>query len=100
MFFDIIGSGSKGNATLVFSSKTTLLIDIGLPLKRVEPELNRFNKSIKDIDGVVITHNHADHYRDLKSFSPKKQYAYSMLALCLGTSLFGKRKRSKYMTKF
>ncbi len=75
MFFDIIGSGSKGNATLVFSSKTTLLIDIGLPLKKVEPELNRFNKSIKDIDGVLITHNHSDHYREIKSFSPKKQYA-------------------------
>ena len=47
MFFDIIGSGSKGNATLVFSSKTTLLIDMGLTIERLELELAKFNKSIK-----------------------------------------------------
>ncbi len=75
MFFDIIGSGSKGNATLVFSSKTTLLIDMGLTLERLEEELVRFNKNIKDIDGIVITHNHADHYRNIKAFSPKKMYS-------------------------
>ena len=75
MFFDIIGSGSKGNATLVFSNKTTLLIDIGLPLEKVKEELSKFNKTIKDIDGILITHDHSDHYRSLKSFSPKKMYA-------------------------
>ena len=75
MFFDIVGSGSKGNATLVFSSKTTLLIDMGLPLERVEAELHRFNKNIKDVDALLVTHNHADHYRGLKAISPKKIYA-------------------------
>lgn len=75
MFFDIVGSGSKGNATLVFSNKTTILIDMGLPLERLEVELDKFNKSIKDIDAILITHNHSDHYRSLKSFSPKKMYA-------------------------
>ena len=75
MFFDIIGSGSKGNATLVFSNKTTLLIDMGLTLERLEAELDRFNRNIKDIDGVLITHNHTDHIRGIKAFSPKKIYA-------------------------
>lgn len=75
MFFDIIGSGSKGNATLVFSSKTTLLIDMGLTLERVKSELARFNKTIKDVDAILITHNHADHLREIKSFSPKKMYS-------------------------
>lgn len=75
MFFDIVGSGSKGNATLVFSSTTTLLIDMGLPLERLEEELNRFNKDIKDIDAILITHNHTDHLRSIKAFSPKKMYA-------------------------
>ena len=75
MFFDIIGSGSKGNATLVFSSKTTLLIDMGLTIERLELELARFNKTIKDIDGILITHNHSDHYRNIKTFSPKKIYS-------------------------
>ncbi len=77
MFFDIVGSGSKGNATLLFSNRTTLLIDMGLPLVRVETELKRFNKNIKDIDALLVTHNHSDHYRSLKSISPKKIYALS-----------------------
>lgn len=75
MFFDIINSGSKGNATLVFTKEATILIDMGIPIKVIEDELNKFNKSITDIDAVLITHNHADHYRNIKTFSPKKMYS-------------------------
>ena len=75
MFFDIINSGSKGNATLVFTKEATILIDMGIPVKVIEDELAKFNKNIKDIDIVLITHNHADHYRSIKTFSPKKMYA-------------------------
>ena len=75
MFFDIINSGSKGNATLVFTKDATILIDMGIPIKVIEDELNKFNKSITDIDAVLITHNHADHYRNIKTFSPKKMYS-------------------------
>lgn len=75
MFFDIINSGSKGNATLVFTKDATILIDMGIPIKVIEDELNKFNKSITDIDAVLITHNHADHYRNIKIFSPKKMYS-------------------------
>ena len=75
MFFDVINSGSKGNATLVFTSKATILIDAGIAVSIIEEELNKFNKTIKDIDAVLITHNHTDHIRSIKSFSPKKIYA-------------------------
>ena len=75
MFFDIIASGSKGNATLVFTKDHLIMIDFGIPLKEVEVELSKFNKNIKDVDLLLITHNHADHYRGLKCISPKKQCA-------------------------
>ena len=75
MFFDIINSGSKGNATLVFTNEATILIDMGIPIKIIEEELNKFHKKISDIDAVLITHNHADHYRNIKTFSPKKMYS-------------------------
>ena len=75
MYFDIIQSGSKGNATLVFSSGSLILIDMGITYKELEEELVKFNKSYKDIDAVLITHNHADHLRSIKSFSPKKIYS-------------------------
>ena len=75
MFFDVIASGSKGNATLVFTKENIFLIDLGIPAKVLEAELAKFNKTTKDIDALFITHNHADHYRGLKTVSPKKQYA-------------------------
>ena len=75
MFFDIINSGSKGNATLVFTKKATILIDVGTNLSVIKEELEKYHKDIKDIDMVLITHNHIDHIRSLKSFSPKKIYA-------------------------
>ena len=75
MFFDIINSGSKGNATVVFTKEATILIDVGIPVSVIEEELKKFNKTINDIDIVLITHNHTDHIRSVKSFSPKKIYS-------------------------
>ena len=75
MHFIIVGSGSKGNATIVFSRGTTILIDLGLPLVRVKEGLDLIHKTIKDVDGVIYTHEHADHINGLKSFSPKIMYA-------------------------
>ena len=75
MFFDVINSGSKGNATLVFTSEATILIDVGIAISTIEEELAKFNKSISDIDAVLITHNHTDHIKNIKGFSPKKIYA-------------------------
>ena len=75
MFFDVICSGSKGNATLVFTKENIFLIDMGIAVKKLEEELALFNKTINDIDALFITHNHADHYRGVKAISPKKQYA-------------------------
>ena len=88
MFFDVIASGSKGNATLVFTKENIFLIDLGIPAKQVEAELKLFNKTMSDVDALFITHNHADHYRGLKCISPKKQYAlYGTLPSSLGNVL-------------
>ena len=52
MYFHIIASGSKGNATIVVSQKTAILIDMGIPLKRLEEGLNEINLNLKDIKGA------------------------------------------------
>ena len=75
MFFDIINSGSKGNATVVFTKEATILIDDGVANYVIEDELVKFNKTLKDIDYVLITHNHTDHIKGVKTFSPKKIYS-------------------------
>ena len=75
MYFDIIASGSKGNATLVKHNSTLILIDLGITLVRLKEGLTSLNVELKDIDAVIFTHEHSDHLNGLKCISPKKMYA-------------------------
>jgi len=75
MRFNIISSGSKGNATLIVSGKTAMLIDMGISLKRLEEGCNELGITKNDIDYILITHNHADHISGVRFFSPKSIYS-------------------------
>lgn len=75
MFYDIIASGSKGNATLVKHNDTIILIDLGITLVNLNNEISKFNITLKDIDALIFTHEHSDHLNGLKCLSPKKMYA-------------------------
>lgn len=56
-----LGSGSKGNGTLVNLGDTTVLIDCGFSLKQFKLRLERLALSPEDIDAVLVTHEHSDH---------------------------------------
>ena len=75
MYFHIIASGSKGNATIVVSNKTVLLIDMGITLSRLEEGLSEINLEVNNITGALFTHDHTDHIGGLKFISPKIMYA-------------------------
>ena len=66
MKFQVIGSGSKGNLTLVESEKTKLLIDAGISLKEIK---NRTDIDITNIDGIFITHEHIDHVKYIENIA-------------------------------
>lgn len=66
-----LASGSKGNSTLLQSTTTNIIIDLGinyLPLKRM---LEEIDLEPQMIDGVLITHIHNDHIKGLASFIKK-----------------------------
>lgn len=65
MNFCSITSGSSGNCIYVGSEKTSLLIDVGVSGKRIEAGLNTIDRTSKDIDGILITHEHSDHIKGL-----------------------------------
>lgn len=75
MRFNIISSGSKGNATIVRYKNTVILIDMGITLMRLNEGLTEFNLELKDIDAAIFTHNHSDHINGLKFLSPNIQFA-------------------------
>lgn len=56
-------SGSSGNATLISSEKTALLIDAGAPAREIVTRLRKVGVDPRQIHGVLLTHSHADHYR-------------------------------------
>jgi phosphoribosyl 1,2-cyclic phosphodiesterase len=66
-----LGSGSKGNGTLVDSGETCVLIDLGFTLKETEKRLERLNISPLDIDAVLVTHEHTDHIHGVGPFARK-----------------------------
>jgi phosphoribosyl 1,2-cyclic phosphodiesterase len=72
--FLIVGSGSKGNATLVYDEHTMFQIDMGLPLKRINAALGTIHAGLDDIKAIFITHDHSDHIGtlDLLPYSVKR----------------------------
>lgn len=60
-----IASGSSGNCVYVGSEATHLLVDIGISGKRTEEGLRALGLTGREIDGILITHEHADHIQGL-----------------------------------
>ena len=56
-----LGSGSKGNATILQHGATTLMIDCGFSLRQCEMRLDRLGLNVNKIDAVLVTHEHSDH---------------------------------------
>jgi phosphoribosyl 1,2-cyclic phosphodiesterase len=69
MRFASLGSGSQGNATLVSTEETLILVDCGFPRRETERRLARLNVAAQDIDAVIVTHEHGDHSGGVASFS-------------------------------
>ncbi len=69
--FASIGSGSKGNATLVQWGATCVMIDCGFSTREVEKRLARLAISAEHLDAILVTHEHGDHVRGVARLSRK-----------------------------
>ncbi|MGK2905268.1 MAG: MBL fold metallo-hydrolase [Desulfuromonadales bacterium] len=61
----LLASGSKGNALLVESGRTRLLIDAGLSARELRKRLDLIGVDATSLNALLITHEHADHVRGL-----------------------------------
>ncbi len=59
--FASLGSGSRGNGTLVDLGGELILVDCGFPLKQTERRLARLDVAPGDISAILVTHEHSDH---------------------------------------
>jgi phosphoribosyl 1,2-cyclic phosphodiesterase len=64
MKFTVLGSGSSGNAVLISSGRTNVLVDAGLSAREILRRL--FEVGVERLDGIVLTHEHSDHAGGLR----------------------------------
>lgn len=58
-----LASGSSGNATYLATENTSLLVDCGTSAREVIARLAMIGCDPSDIDAILISHAHSDHYR-------------------------------------
>lgn len=68
-----IASGSSGNCIYTGTDKTGILIDAGISAKRIEQGLAAIDRSLKDIKGIFISHEHSDHIQGIGVLSRRYQ---------------------------
>ena len=64
-----LGSGSQGNAILVESGDTRILVDAGFSGRALDARLDALDVRPSDIQGIVVTHEHGDHVRGAGVFA-------------------------------
>jgi phosphoribosyl 1,2-cyclic phosphodiesterase len=64
-----LGSGSRGNATLVAWNGGSLLLDCGFSVKETCARLERLNHSASDLTAIVVTHEHTDHIKGVAALA-------------------------------
>lgn len=75
----MLGTGSAfaksyfNNNGLLYADEFTLLIDCGFTAPMA---LHQLNKSFSDIDGILISHIHADHVGGLEEFAFQMKFKY------------------------
>ncbi len=59
--FASLGSGSKGNATVVAAGDTIVLIDCGFSLRETRRRLALLGLEAEQLTAILVTHEHSDH---------------------------------------
>ena len=62
-----LGSGSRGNATLVATDDQALLIDCGFSRKVIMQRLQEAQQNPQTLVGVFVTHEHGDHAKGVQA---------------------------------
>ena len=59
--FASLGSGSRGNGTVVEIGDERILVDCGFTVRQAEARLDRIGLKAADLSAILVTHEHSDH---------------------------------------
>jgi phosphoribosyl 1,2-cyclic phosphodiesterase len=80
MRFASIGSGSRGNGTLVQAGDSLLLVDCGFALKETVARLAKLEVEPQQLSAVLVTHEHGDHCSGVRVLANRYQLPVYMTA--------------------
>lgn len=80
MRFASLGSGSRGNGTLVQAGETLLLVDCGFTLRETEQRLMRLGVTAGQLRAVLVTHEHGDHCNGVRTLANRYNLPVYMTA--------------------
>jgi len=61
----VLASGSRGNSTVVSSSRTRILVDAGMSCREIFKRMVIAGEDPRTLDAILITHEHQDHVQGL-----------------------------------
>src|SRR3954471_16966874 len=67
----VLASGSRGNSTVLSSSKTSILVDAGLSCRETIKRMTIAGEDPLALKGIVITHEHSDHVAGINVLARK-----------------------------
>ncbi len=67
--FQCLGSGSSGNAYLLWNEQTAILLDAGITYRELRHGLHAAGLSPDRMAAVFITHDHADHIKSVSKLA-------------------------------
>ncbi|MGB5193678.1 MAG: MBL fold metallo-hydrolase [Polyangiales bacterium] len=68
----ILGSGSEGNALLLESGATNLLVDAGLSYRKLVQRFQAIGREVpQNIAAVLVTHSHGDHAAHASTYATR-----------------------------
>lgn len=71
MRFALLGSGSRGNGTLIEADGNCVLVDCGFSVRETERRLGRLGCGGEDLAAILVTHEHSDHVRGVAALGRK-----------------------------
>jgi phosphoribosyl 1,2-cyclic phosphodiesterase len=67
----VLASGSRGNSALVQTSKTKILVDVGISCRETFKRMKVLAEDPRSLSAVLITHEHSDHVYGLLTLAKK-----------------------------
>ena len=77
----MLASGSSGNAALLATENTRILVDAGLSMKELGKRMAAVGEELTRIDAILVTHEHSDHISGLPVLARRLKKPFYMTRL-------------------